>query len=162
MTQRDIVRLAHDLMRQHLHPLFGGTGWTFKLNTNKTQRGVCKFTKTDRRTGIQRPIKRIEVSVHLLSLPNPEQEVRNTLLHEIAHAMVGPGHNHDHVWKSAARRIGCTGDRCGADMQVRPNFIGRCSKCPVEFPRFRVKARMRRTGYHPPCGKDARIIWSAV
>ena len=36
----------------------------------------------------------------------------DTLLHEIAHAIVGPGHAHDAVWQTAARRIDCKAKRC--------------------------------------------------
>ena len=34
-----------------------------------------------------------------------------SLLHEIAHALVGRKHNHDAEWKAKAREIGCTGER---------------------------------------------------
>jgi len=37
--------------------------------------------------------------------------IENTVLHEIAHAIVGNEHYHDRVWKECAQRIGCTGDR---------------------------------------------------
>ncbi len=36
-----------------------------------------------------------------------DEEVKNTLLHEIAHALVGPGHRHNRVWRQKAREIGC-------------------------------------------------------
>ena len=39
--------------------------------------------------------------------------MKNTLLHEIAHALAGHEHNHDEVWKATARSIGCDGCRCG-------------------------------------------------
>ena len=37
--------------------------------------------------------------------------IENTVLHEIAHAIVGAEHHHDRVWRDCAQRIGCTGDR---------------------------------------------------
>ena len=37
----------------------------------------------------------------------------DTVLHEIAHAMVGPGHGHDITWKNAAKSIGCSGEQYG-------------------------------------------------
>ena len=40
-----------------------------------------------------------------------EAEVRETILHEIAHARVGASHGHDAVWQAEARRIGSTGRR---------------------------------------------------
>ena len=39
-------------------------------------------------------------------------EMRNTLLHEIAHALAGPSHGHDRTWRAHALRIGCDGQRC--------------------------------------------------
>ena len=38
-------------------------------------------------------------------------EVKETVLHEIAHALVGPDHDHDGVWSACARRIGSEGTR---------------------------------------------------
>ncbi len=37
---------------------------------------------------------------------HPSEEVICTILHEVAHALT-PGHNHDDVWASKAREIGC-------------------------------------------------------
>jgi hypothetical protein len=52
----------------------------------------------------------IEISKHLL--PMGEARVKNTLMHEIAHAIVGPGHGHNHVWRSKAIELGSDGQRC--------------------------------------------------
>ena len=41
-----------------------------------------------------------------------DAEIEDTLLHEIAHALVGRRHHHDAVWRAKAREIGCTGQRC--------------------------------------------------
>jgi predicted SprT family Zn-dependent metalloprotease len=37
--------------------------------------------------------------------------IENTVLHEIAHAIVGAVHHHDNVWRDCAQRIGCDGNR---------------------------------------------------
>lgn len=37
--------------------------------------------------------------------------IENTVLHEIAHAMVGAKHHHDKAWRECAQRIGCNGNR---------------------------------------------------
>jgi len=42
---------------------------------------------------------------------NEESSVRNTILHEIAHALT-PNHNHNKFWKRKAIEIGCDGKRC--------------------------------------------------
>lgn len=38
-------------------------------------------------------------------------KIQDTVLHEIAHAIVGNNHHHDRVWRDCAQRIGCTGSR---------------------------------------------------
>lgn len=38
-------------------------------------------------------------------------KIKDTVLHEIAHAIVGNEHGHDGVWKECAQRIGSTGAR---------------------------------------------------
>lgn len=40
-----------------------------------------------------------------------ESEFINTVLHEIAHALVGPKHNHDIFWKNMAKEIGCDAEQ---------------------------------------------------
>jgi predicted SprT family Zn-dependent metalloprotease len=35
-------------------------------------------------------------------------EVEDTIRHEIAHALVGPGYGHDEVWQRMARHVGAT------------------------------------------------------
>jgi len=39
-------------------------------------------------------------------------DINDTILHEIAHALVGPNHGHDSVWKTMAKKIGCSAKRC--------------------------------------------------
>ena len=42
-----------------------------------------------------------------------EAELRNTILHECAHALVGPGPpTHGAVWRAKALAMGCNGERC--------------------------------------------------
>ena len=46
---------------------------------------------------------------HALATPD---EVKDTLLHEIAHALVGSQHQHNTTWRDKAIEIGCKGNRC--------------------------------------------------
>jgi hypothetical protein len=56
---------------------------------------------------------------------NPIPKTRDTILHEIAHALT-PGHNHDSVWRAKSIEIGCDGKRCyGSDVRA-PRACGVC------------------------------------
>lgn len=61
----------------------------------------------------------IMLSRPLVSL-NDETHVRDTILHEIAHALVGPHHGHGRVWKAMAARVGARPERCYHDSVARP------------------------------------------
>ena len=86
-----------------------------------------------------------------------EEELIDTVLHEVAHALVGPQHNHDRVWKLAARRIGCTAERCTAVTHTAGKWIGRC-QCARPILRKRLTRGMRTTARCPVC--RTKIVWS--
>ncbi|MFI5933916.1 SprT-like domain-containing protein [Actinoplanes sp. NPDC051494] len=103
--------LATALMTQHRL-----TGWSLVFDDAKTRAGVCR---SDRR--------QIGLSRSLISLYSPEQ-VTETVLHEIAHALAGPRHGHDRVWRATAQRIGCSGRRCIPEdaPRVDGSWVGTC------------------------------------
>jgi hypothetical protein len=90
---QEIERLALKLMTR-----FGliDKGWKFAWNKRARAYGVCKYR-----------VQRIELSSVLI--PHLKMEdIRATILHEIAHALT-PGHGHDRVWRDVCIRIGGTG-----------------------------------------------------
>lgn len=95
MNEATVRELATGLMGRH-----GLAGWRLVFDNAKTRAGVCR---SDR--------KEIGLSRYLMGLYSPEQ-VTETVLHEIAHALVGSRHGHDRVWRATALRIGCSGRRC--------------------------------------------------
>lgn len=109
-------------------------GWKFELNDRKRAVGLCNYrTKT------------LHFSVHFLT--NSEEEIVNTLLHEIAHALVGSGHGHNDVWRAMAYTVGCTGERCAAVGTVstaEPKYMKSCDTCGWEKGVYRVTASTRR------------------
>ncbi|MFM6982001.1 MAG: SprT-like domain-containing protein [Microbacteriaceae bacterium] len=94
MAELDEVRaLAHRLMDRHLDV----TVWSFGFDTAKLRGGACNFTQ-----------RRITLSRYLAARWDM-YDIEQTLLHEIAHAMLDPGHNHSREWLALARSIGYVG-----------------------------------------------------
>jgi predicted SprT family Zn-dependent metalloprotease len=60
-----------------------------------------------------------------------EAEVRETILHEIAHALVGPGHEHDSTWRSMYRRIGGTGGQFVSQEAAKAIPTAWVPRCPA-------------------------------
>lgn len=83
-------------------------GWKLNFDRGKTRAGLCNYnTKT------------ITLSKHLV-LNTDVESIENTMLHEIAHALVGASHGHDAVWQQKAIDIGCDGKRCHDMALVEP------------------------------------------
>ncbi len=148
MTNNELAthHLANQLMEQHGLKL---AGWRFKLNTNRSRLGVCRYTT-----------RSIELSTFHVSSGN-WKEIKNTILHEIAHALVGPNHGHGAVWRSKALAIGCNGERCGI-MDAPPKYKATCS-CGRTYKRNRISKY--RTYFCPPCSTSTnrkKLEWKKV
>jgi hypothetical protein len=68
--------------------------------------------------GLSAPVTRV----------HPESEVRDTILHEIAHALAGARAGHGPAWVATALRIGCSAERCvSEDVPAVPGaWVGIC------------------------------------
>lgn len=126
-------RLAVSLMHQ-----FGLSAWRLEFSKAKTRSGECRH---DRRT--------LVLSAPMVTVMSPS-EVTETVLHEIAHALVGPEHGHDDVWRLTAQRIGATG-RVTLHTSAAPahDWVGTC-------PQGHRAERHRRPAHPMSCGECAR------
>ncbi len=88
----DVRREAEHLIATHLDE-----SWSFAFDNAKRRAGQCDYTR-----------KRITVSRYL-SARYDDDTNRQTLLHEVAHALAGPRAAHGPAWKRVARTIGYTG-----------------------------------------------------
>jgi hypothetical protein len=102
-------KLATRLLKKHKL-----AGWKFSFDSAVRRYGCCNYSK-----------KRITISKKLTAV-REEVNVKNTILHEIAHALVGPGHKHNEVWRRMAIKIGCNGSVRGNDARLPPRWIGLC------------------------------------
>ena len=87
-------KLARSLMDQH-----GLADWQFTFDRARRRFGCCNVTR-----------KRITLSAYLVHL-NSDEEVADTILHEIAHALT-LGDGHGIRWKEVCLRIGAKPERC--------------------------------------------------
>ncbi len=122
---RQTAALSEKLMAEH-----GLEGWSFQYDDASARAGVCIFDT-----------KVIGLSL-LYCLSSADPELEETILHEIAHALAGPRHQHDRVWKEIARSIGCSGERlCGAPAFAPPRYIVSCPACG-----WALRRNVRRRG----------------
>ncbi len=105
-----IADRAREWMAQHALP-----HWSFQFDHGARRAGSCQY----------------ETQVISLSYEyakrDSEQGIRDTLLHEIAHALVGKGHHHDALWRAKAIEIGCSGKRLHDAQFTPPRYIVRCA-----------------------------------
>lgn len=103
-------------------------GWYFEFDNSKRRLGCCKFRS-----------KRITLSKHI-TLINDETIIRNTILHEIAHALVGFKEGHGSIWRQKAIEIGCDGNRCCSDsVRVEGKYVAECGGCGKIYHAHREK-----------------------
>lgn len=89
-----VMKQAKELIAQN-----GLTKWQFRFDHSTRRAGCCNYRD-----------KTISIAFYLAQT-GVHDDIRDTILHEIAHALVGRKHNHDAVWKAKAKEIGCTGER---------------------------------------------------
>ena len=143
MTLSEIDTLGNQLLQEHEDRSNLESGWKFGFDLAPARGGICRHAE-----------KQITLSV-TYCLKASKAEIADTILHEIAHAIVGPQHQHDAVWKAAAQRIGCTAERCHRVEHTSPRWRGQCG-CGKQWKRQRLTQRSK-TGLCPTCGR--KIEW---
>jgi predicted SprT family Zn-dependent metalloprotease len=134
----DAASLARDLMDEHL------IGWEFEFSNRKGALGDCSYSRMT-----------IRMSREFVKHAS-ESEIRNTMLHEIAHAMVGPGHNHDSVWRRKHISLGGNGSRTGNMTVSSYLYTGVCACGANYFKAHRLGSTLRN-GTHT-CGGS--VTWT--
>ncbi len=122
---KNISDFAYQLFNQH-----GLEHWSFRFDHAKSRAGMCDYSK-----------KIISIS-KCYARTASQSQIRNTLLHEIAHALVGCSHGHDPIWRSKALEIGCDGKRCHNLVFSTPKWKMQCPKGCFSTSRHRRKENL--------------------
>lgn len=129
--------LARKLMNDH------GLGhWSFQLDRAKKRAGRCNHT-----------YKIISLSESFVQY-NSEEDVKDIILHEIAHAIAGPKQGHGDIWKNICRQIGAKPVRCYGEHVSMPkgHWHARCGSCKKEWNLHR-RPKYITGSWCPKCGK---------
>lgn len=104
MQRNEVTLLANKLLAEHN---LLEKGWSFSLFNGKNKLGLCYHHRRE-----------IQFSKHYLMLT--DEEILDTLLHEIAHALAGPKAGHGYEWKQICRRIGATPSAMAQNLTAQP------------------------------------------
>ena len=140
----DAQSLGQQLLRAHELE-----GWTLVFDNAKARAGACRFNR--REVSLSRPSTRLR----------SEPDVRDTILHEIAHALAGHAAGHGPDWRRTALRIGASPTRCVVQDTPMPPAPW-TGICPAGHESFRHK-RPERVQSCSRCSKtfsgDNLISW---
>ena len=118
--------------------------WRFKFDNAVRRFGCCNHT-----------YKQISLSKKL-TLVNDMASVEDTVIHEVAHAIVGCFHGHDGVWQRKCIELGGSGKQFfSKDDTVLPQskYTLTCNTCGNTSMRHKLTARTKRIACGSCCKK---------
>ena len=127
MEISDAEMLAKELMQKH------NVVWTFLFDRANKRTGCCRHST-----------RTISLSYEYV-VRNDVDNIRNTILHEIAHAIAGFDAGHGPEWREICIRIGARPDRCCSDTVEMPKgrWQATCKSCNRTFNSIRCPKRRR-------------------
>ena len=121
-------------------------GWRFSFDRAKRRAGSCKFSKK-------------EITIAKAYAEQQERmEIKNTILHEIAHALVGSQHGHSQIWRKKAKEIGCDASRCHHIVFSKPKYVLTCYNKCFEVSRYRVNKSLMQSKICSKCNSNLLLI----
>ncbi len=123
MKLREIERYATYLIGQFLSAKY----WDFRFTSARRRCGSCDYPWWDLGGNFRRK-GRIKLSAPFCQF-NPFEEVDNTIRHEIAHALAGPGFGHGPEWVRMCGRTGARPERLCPKNLVPPRYEATCFVC---------------------------------
>ncbi len=168
-------RLCIELMEKH--GLAKTQGWKFQFTNSTHTAGICRYKS---RKSFFGPTTYSDGGIIGLSKTitqlHSDEEVLDTILHEIAHGLT-KGHDHDGVWVRRAIEIGCNGKRCyKAEGEVKElhdklrdaksKFVSTCPLCSHEFKMTKLpkntqwcKCVKKRRGF---LDQSCKLVWKPI
>jgi predicted SprT family Zn-dependent metalloprotease len=148
----EATTLARVLMNQH-----GLANWQLQIDDCKVRFGQCSYRNHC-----------ISLSRVLIGL-NDLENVRDTILHEIAHALT-PHADHGRLWKLTAQSIGARPVACYSSAHVKTPLApwhAYCPKCHTEIKRHRMSRALLTGKYYCKCvslpaDNDLFLKWERV
>lgn len=143
MNLQDVQNLAYKLMKQH--GLFDNR-WRFEFDNSVKRFGCCNYTT-----------KTISLSKKLCLL-NGEPDVKDTILHEIAHALVGNANGHNYIWKLKCIEIGANPKRCYDSSEIvtpKLRYVATCGGCGKEYQKVKKVDNTRKRA----CQCQNHLAW---
>lgn len=135
-------KLAKELMAKYLDD-----EWKFKFSHAVKRLGACSYTT-----------KTILLSKPLTEV-NSIKVIRNTILHEIAHALVGSKHKHDIVWAAKHRELGGTGHPRSKAEACVTDYVGTCSNGHIHYALGKPRALWTCSKCDPRSNLEYLITW---
>lgn len=120
--------------------------WTFEWSRAKGFLGMCSYSKQT--LFLSKP----------LTEANTVATMTDTIRHEIAHALVGPGKGHGAEWKAMARTLGANPRHAQKDAVTVPKKYYAIHHCGRKFSRDRLPSERRYcTACWKTSGKDRQL-----
>ncbi len=138
MKIEEAEQLAKNLMQEHHLD-----SWVLKWTESRTWFGLC--SSTNKVINLSRPLTEL----------NELKHVKDTILHEIAHALAPFTEHHGKIWKQIARDIGCEPQRCYSDDVIQPmgKYTATCKKCGKQTQKDKKPRRGRMIACGACCKK---------
>ena len=135
MELKEVKQLAKQLMTK-----WGCDDCKFAWNNRRRALGLVKWNRI---TGT----KELQLSRYF-ALANDFNEVKDVILHEIAHILAGPDQGHNAVWKAACRKVGARPERLNRTAKTAYKYQLKCDcGCGTVAGGFFSKPRKDYTNY---------------
>ena len=146
-NRASLIRAYATMNIEHYLP---NLGWRFDFDNGRRRAGLCKYTN-----------KVITVSKYHVATYSAD-ETFQVILHEIAHAMVGPKAGHGKKWLETAKSIGYRAEKF-TGKEIAENYAPWVGSCPGGHEHYRYRKPTKPVSCsicHPHYAREYLIKWT--